>query len=64
MDGGRSNVDTGGISKGTIAAALVLVLIVVGVVWYFNSAGSDPEAGGTIPQIETDDPGVATSIVP
>jgi hypothetical protein len=56
-------IDDGRVGRGTLIAAVMLVIVVVLAVWYANSGSrdSDPEVTVTI---NTDDPGTETTIAP
>ena len=56
-------VDDGRVGRGTLMAAVILVVVVVLAVWYANSGSRDSDPGVTV-TINTDDPGTETTIAP
>lgn len=60
-DGRQLPVDDGRIGRGTLIAAVLLIVVVVVAIWYANSGNQDPDGGVTV-TIGSDDPGTETTI--
>ena len=57
-------VDDGRLGVGTIVAAIVLVLIVAGAIWYFNASGGSDGLSDVTVTAPSGDPGTETTILP
>jgi len=56
-------VDDGRLSAGTIIAAIVLILIMAGAIWYFNASGGGDDFPNVTVTAPSGDPGTETTIV-